>query len=181
MVLRLDDFAGWRINWSDKAQNLADLVRELNLGLDSVVFIDDHPVERARVREALPEVLVPEWPEDKRLYVQALLGLDCFDKPALTDEDRQRTQMYVQERKRTEARSSVGSMDEWLASLNMVVTVYPLDQGNLARVAQLLNKTNQMNLSTRRLSEPELLAWASGETSSLLGLAHGRSLSVIPD
>ena len=87
MVLREEDFVGHRINWQDKARNIADLAAELNLGLQSVVFIDDNPVERARVREALPEVLVPEWPSDKLLYRQAFLALDCFDSPSVTEED----------------------------------------------------------------------------------------------
>ncbi len=91
MVIRPEDLAGWRINWADKAQNLVEPAGELKLGLESVVFIDDNPMERARVREALPEVLVPEWPEDKSQYVSALLNLTCFDTPAVTKEDLART------------------------------------------------------------------------------------------
>lgn len=163
MVLRLEDFAGWRINWQDKAQNLVDLVEELNLGLQSVVFIDDSPAERGRVREALPEVLVPEWPEDKMLYRQTLVSLDYFDTAAVSDEDRQRTGMYVSERQRRDLRSSVASVEQWLASLELNVTVEPLNVANLQRVTQLLNKTNQMNLSTRRLTETELAAWADAD------------------
>jgi FkbH-like protein len=159
MVLKLDDFAGWRINWSDKAKNLAELVRELGLGLDSVVFFDDNPVERARIRESFPEVLVPELPDDKRLYIQTLLGLDCFNKPRVTDEDRNRVKMYADERKRNDVRNSVSSIDDWLVSLKMVVTASPLNDENIMRVTQLLNKTNQMNLSTRRLTESELSEW----------------------
>lgn len=163
MVLRADDFAGWRINWTDKAQNLADLTRDLNLTLASVVFIDDNPAERARVREAFPEVLVPEWPSDPRLYPQALLSLDCFNQPSLTDEDQRRAEMYVGERKRSEQRQSAATMDDWIASLRMEVTVCPLDRGNLTRIAQLVNKTNQMNLRTRRLTETELWDWTTEE------------------
>ncbi|HET9372554.1 MAG TPA: HAD-IIIC family phosphatase, partial [Vicinamibacterales bacterium] len=88
MVLRRDDFVGWRINWQDKAANIAELAAEINLGLDSVVFIDDNPAERARVRGALPDVLVPEWPADKLLYEQALASLTCFDTLTVSDEDR---------------------------------------------------------------------------------------------
>jgi HAD superfamily phosphatase (TIGR01681 family) len=95
MILRKEDFAGWRINWKDKAQNIVELLAELNLGLDSAIFIDDNPAERARVRDTLPDVFVPEWPADKRLYPQALRSLDCFDKPRISDEDRQRLQMYA--------------------------------------------------------------------------------------
>lgn len=160
MVLRRDDFSGWRIDWGDKARNIADLVAELNLGLQSVVFIDDNPAERARVREALPEVLVPDWPEDKLLYRRALSELACFDVPSISQEDLERTGMYVAERKRAEAQRQVGSVDEWLAGLEIKVAASELGEQDLARAAQLFNKTNQMNLSTRRLTEGELVAWA---------------------
>ena len=109
MVLREDDFVAWRINWQDKAKNIAEIARELNLGLQSVVFIDDNPVERARVREALPEVLVPEWPEDKLLYASTLRSLGCFDAPALSREDAERTELYAAERKRETLRVQVQS------------------------------------------------------------------------
>jgi FkbH-like protein len=159
MILRTNDFAAWRINWKDKAENIIDLVGELNLGLDAAVFVDDSPVERARVRDMLPEVLVPEWPADKRLYPQALCSLDCFDQPRFSKEDRQRTQMYVSARQRNQSRQHAGSLDDWLKSLDLLVVCEPVDEANLARVTQLLNKTNQMNLSTRRLSEVEFQAW----------------------
>ncbi|HPG40408.1 MAG TPA: HAD-IIIC family phosphatase [bacterium] len=161
MVLKTDNFAGWRINWQDKAQNIVDLVRDLNLGLQSVVFIDDNPVERARVREALPEALVPEWPADPMLYKSALLSLNCFDTLATSSEDLGRTEMYVSERKRKTLLEKMESLDDWLHTLEMQVTIQPLTEVDLARTAQLLNKTNQMNLSTRRLTEPELAAWVA--------------------
>lgn len=163
MVLDLDDFAGWRIDWEDKARNVAALTDSLELGLQSVVFIDDSAVERARVSEALPEVLVPDWPTDPLLYPSALEGLDCFDTPVVSEEDRKRTEMYVVERKRRDERRSVGSLDEWLESLEMTVSAEPLGRENLVRAAQLLNKTNQMNLSTRRMSETGLMEWAECE------------------
>lgn len=160
MVLKRGDFAGWRINWKDKAQNIVDLINELNLGLQAVVFIDDNPVERARVRESLPEVFVPEWPADKLFYKKALQSLTCFDAAAISKEDLERSKMYAIERERVSARAKVGSLDDWLNSLNMCVIVEELNEKNLPRAAQLLNKTNQMNLSTRRMSESELSAWA---------------------
>jgi len=159
MVLRSTDFAGWRINWDDKAQNIVDLVTELNLGLQSVVFIDDNPVERARVREALPEVLVPEWPEDKMLYKKALLSLSCFDTPFVSKEDAQRSQMYATEQKRKTQQKKIRSAEEWLKTLEVTVKVEGLNDANRQRTGQLLNKTNQMNLTTRRMTEAELLDW----------------------
>jgi FkbH-like protein len=160
MILKLEDFAGWRINWQDKAHNVNELVAELNLGLHSVVFIDDNPVERARVRESLPEVLVPEWPQDKTLYRKALLELSCFDTPSLTAEDRDRARMYSGERDRISLRGKVDSLEDWLHTLEINVGIEKLNEENLARAAQLLNKTSQMNLSTRRMTEAELAKWA---------------------
>jgi len=162
MVLRPDDFAAWRIDWGDKAANVAAIARELNLGLDAVVFIDDSPAERARVREALPEVLVPEWPEQKLLRVAALQSLRCFDSIAVSREDRARGDLYTAERRRTEARTTVTSVEDWQRSLDLHVTVTPLRRPDLKRIVQLLNKTNQMNLRTRRTTETELAAWADG-------------------
>jgi FkbH-like protein len=163
MVLRRGDFAGWRINWQDKAQNLIDLAAEINLGLDAVVFIDDNAAERARVREALPQVLVPEWPADRLLYEKALAELTCFDAAALSAEDRSRSRTYASERERDALKKSAQSPEEYLASLGLQVTVDRLHPANLPRAAQLLNKTNQMNLTTRRLTETQLQAWAEAE------------------
>jgi FkbH-like protein len=161
MGLKSSDFAAWRINWKDKAANLVELARELNLGLDSLVFIDDNPGERARVRETLPDVLVPDWPADPLRFASTLRGLTCFDAPALSAEDVARSRMYGEERERREARLAVGSIEEWLRTLEVKITVQPLDRANLQRAAQLLNKTNQMNLTTRRLTESELWSWAN--------------------
>lgn len=167
MVLRAEDFAGWRINWNDKATNIAALAEELNLGLQSVVFLDDNPVERDRVRQALPEVFVPEWPKDKMLYSQALLQLRCFDSPHITQEDANRAQIYAADRQRRDLSRGVDSVDDFLRSLEIRIHVSLLDRGNLSRAAQLFNKTNQMNLSTRRLTAEELWDWANTEGHSM--------------
>lgn len=163
MILKRNDFAGWRINWNDKAANVADLLNEINLGAASAVFIDDNPVERERVRGSLHEVLVPEWPTDPALYTQAIWNLGCFDVPALTEEDRSRTAMYVAERSRKEVKAQVESVEDWLSKLGTEVIVEPLNDKNLPRVAQLYNKTNQLNLTTRRMSPAEIADWAKSE------------------
>jgi len=163
MVLRRADFAGWRINWNDKATNLAGLAAELNLGLDSVVFIDNDPAERARVREALPEVSVPDWPADKLLYARTLLEMRLFDNPVITGEDAARTEMYLAGRERSALQHSLQSLEDWLRSLGLTVKPQNLDKSNLVRADQLLNKTNQMNLATRRMGETDLLAWSQQE------------------
>ena len=160
MVLRAEDFSARRINWEDKAQNVVDIAGELGLGLDSVVFIDDSPAERARVREALPEVYVPEWPEDNLLYTSALAGLRCFDVPHIGGEDRRRVALYAAERERKQVRARFASTDEWLETLGTRVRFSTLDAGNLPRAVELLNKTNQFNLRTRRLNQAELRSWA---------------------
>lgn len=159
MQLRRDAFAGWRINWADKAANIEALAQELNLGLASIVFIDDNPAERDRVKEALPDVLVPDWPLDPTQYVTALRALDCFDSVAISQEDRARTAMYVAERERRDVRTQTTSSDDWLTRLDTRLLVAPVSAANLTRVTQLFNKTNQLNLSTRRLSEAEILDW----------------------
>jgi FkbH-like protein len=161
MVLRQGDFVGWRINWSDKAENITELAAELNLGLQSVVFIDDNPVERDRIRQALPEVLVPEWPQDVLLYPSFLAAMQCFDTPSLSTEDRQRRSFYTAEHNRRRERASMQSIDDWLKTLETVVTIESLTAENLPRAAQLLNKTNQMNLTTRRMSDAELIQWSA--------------------
>jgi FkbH-like protein len=114
MTLRREDFVAWRINWNGKAANLEELVRNVNLGLDSAVFIDDNPSERARVCETLPQVLVPDWPEDKTQYVAALRALNCFNAMSVTEEDRSRTSSYVAERQRQGGLDAAGSLDDWL-------------------------------------------------------------------
>lgn len=164
MVIRRNDLAGWRINWDDKAANIVALTSELNLGLDAVVFVDDNPAERGRVREALPQVLVPEWPASPLAYADALLQLDCFDQVAITDEDRQRTAMYAAERQRREESHAFSTPDEWLRTLGVRVQIAPVGPQSIQRVTQLLNKTNQMNLATRRLTEAELHTWLAGGT-----------------
>ena len=161
MRLRRDDFAAWRINWRDKAANISELVQELNLSLDAAVYIDDSPAERARVRQALPDVFVPEWPQDKMQYAAALEALTLFDSPALTAEDAARTEMYAGERKRRDARREIPDIGDWLASLNIEISVEPLGEANLKRATQLLNKTNQFNLSTRRMKEGAFQDWAA--------------------
>jgi len=167
MMLRPGDFAAWRINWKDKAANIIEIATELRLGLQSVVFLDDNPFERARVREALPEVLVPDWPNDKTLGASTLLQMDCFDTAQLTGEDQSRAGMYAAEQKRERQKTEMPTVEHWLRSLQTKVTVEELNASNRARVAQLFNKTNQMNLTTRRMSESELVQWADRENRKL--------------
>jgi FkbH-like protein len=166
MVLKRSDFATWRINWNDKAQNIVDILSEINLGDYSAVFIDDNPVERDRVRSALPNLAVPEWPEDPSMFTRYLANLRYFDSASLSKEDRLRTQSYNANRERV--RLKVDSMTNWLEQLGTTVTVSALDEFNLQRASQLFNKTNQLNLSTRRLSAKDLLDWSKSDNRSIV-------------
>ncbi|MEE3235492.1 MAG: HAD-IIIC family phosphatase [Candidatus Latescibacterota bacterium] len=163
MILRRNDFVGWRIDWNDKAENITSLASELNIGLSNIVFIDDQSAERSRVREALPEVVVPEWPDDPAIYVKALGELVVFDSFSVSDEDRQRKSLYAGENQRQASKLSSQSISEWLSKLQLTVSCESLTEDNISRAVQLLNKTNQVNLRTRRLSKEEFLCWSEQE------------------
>jgi FkbH-like protein len=156
MILRRGDFAAERVNWRPKSENLREIAEELNIGVDSLVLFDDNPVERAEVRSRLPEVRVVDVPSDPALYVLALGDVVEFDMPTVTPEDRSRTESYRAERERRQSETSATSLEEFLASLDMSAEIGPLNPGTLQRVAQLVAKTNQYNLTTRRHSEAEL-------------------------
>lgn len=156
MVLREEGFAAMRINWRPKPENMSSIAEELNIGVDSLVFVDDNPHERELMRSALPEVLTVELPEDPSLYRWALEMLPELHKLVVTDEDRGRAVQYVAKRQREQARSSTPSLDDYLHSLDIVVTIAEADESTLARVHQLFQRTNQFNLTTRRYQEGEL-------------------------
>lgn len=160
MVLKPSHFAAQRINWLPKAQNIREIAQELNIGLDSLVFLDDNPVERAKVRAELPQVLTPELPTDPAYYRQALLDLDVFETLVVTEEDRHRNRLYADQKARRDFESQLttasGSLEDYLTLLDMVVEIEPVNPGSLPRVAQLTNKTNQFNLTTRRYSEARI-------------------------
>lgn len=167
MILRKSDFVAWRINWKDKAENLLALAEELNLGLDSFVFLDDSPQERDQVRNLLDQVYVPDLPASPSEFAPFLSSLDCFETPSLGKEDFKRTEMYRAERDRKDAFDVSGDVENWLRSLEIKVSVAPLRRESLPRAAQLLNKTNQFNLTLRRLDEQSLWAWFEDSANSL--------------
>jgi FkbH-like protein len=160
MVLRKSDFVAWRINWQDKAANIVELAQDLNLGLDSFLFLDDSPQERDRIRKALPEVDVPDLPVSPSEYGPFLTALCCFETPALEKEDFERTQMYQAERDRSQTFSVGSDFESWLRSLQIEVRAASLCRESLPRATQLLNKTNQFNLSLRRMDEKSFWEWA---------------------
>ena len=156
MLLRSRCFAAWRINWRDKASNLRELSEELGCGLDSFVFLDDSPHERELVRHQLPMVEVPELPGDLALRPDFIAALPWFDTLQVTDEDRRRGDLYRAESERNRLRSRATSLSEFLAGLKVRVTVRRAEELLLPRVAQLTQRTNQLNLTARRYSLSDL-------------------------
>ncbi|AOW99687.1 hypothetical protein BJP34_09655 [Moorena producens PAL-8-15-08-1] len=156
MILRRGDIAGHRINWQKKSANLRELAKELNLGLDSFVFMDDSPVERLEVETNTPEVTVVPMPKDPAHYAETLSKLWCFDSASLTAEDTIRTQLMVQEQQRRDLQQSVSNLENYLESLELVAEIRLAEERDLPRVAQLTQKTNQFNLSLIRRSLPEI-------------------------
>jgi FkbH-like protein len=168
MVIRLSDIACFVANWRDKAENLRDIANRLSLGIDSLVFVDDNPAERALVRRLLPQVAVPDMPEDPAGYIQALACQRYFETTSFTQEDARRNEYYVQSAKREAMASRVEDLEVFLASLEMRARVEPVGRLNIDRVTQLVNKTNQFNLTTRRYTHSEVQAIATDPAMTTL-------------
>lgn len=158
MVLRKDAFATWRINWEDKATNLRELADELNIGLDSFVFIDDSPAERELIKQALPMVEVPDFPTQP-------YGLPAFFKElvekyfrvySVTGEDKEKTEQYKANAQRAQAQRSFVDHDAFLKSLDIQITLEAANEFNVPRIAQMTQKTNQFNLTTRRYTDADI-------------------------
>jgi FkbH-like protein len=156
MLLKLDHFAVFQANWNDKAANIQAIAEELSLGLDSMVFLDDNPVERGLVRRLLPQVAVPELPEEPAYYARTLAAAGYFDAVSFASEDLNRASFYQNNAKRASLQKQVGGVEAYLASLDMTITFQPFDAIGRARIVQLINKSNQYNLTTRRYTEPEV-------------------------
>ncbi len=163
MYLSLDDIAVFVANWDDKAANLQAISKRLNLGLDSLVFLDDNPAERTRIREALPMVAVPELPDDPAGYVRCLANHGYFEAVQVTGEDRQRAAQYAANARRTEFEETAESMDDYLRGLDMQMTVGPVTGVHLDRVTQLIGKTNQFNTTTRRYTRDEIVSFSESD------------------
>ncbi len=156
MVLAREDFSCFVANWHDKASHIRQIAGKLNIGLDAMVFVDDNPFERNIVRRELPMVSVPELPDDPALYARCLADAGYFEGLALSAEDLERTQLYRSDLKREEAKSATTDLDAYLKSLCMTLHWKPFDKIGLTRIVQLINKTNQFNLTTQRYTEGEV-------------------------
>ena len=168
MLLREDHIAVFQANWNDKATNIKAIAEALSLGLDAMTFLDDNPVERGLIRQLLPQVAVPELPDDPALYVRTLLAGGYFEAVTFSAEDRQRADFYQDNARRIALQQQAGDVEGYLASLAMTLTIQPFEATGRARIAQLISKSNQFNLTTRRYSEaevaeiecdPDCLAW----------------------
>ena len=156
MVLQPGHFAAMRINWNEKARSLREIAEELNIGLDAIAFLDDNPVERQQIREQAPEAIVVHLPEDPMGYAQAVRDCPWFERLALSEEDRQRGEYYAAQRERGALQRSVTSKEDFYRGLEQVAEIAPVNAQTLARVAQLTQKTNQFNLTTRRYTEQQI-------------------------
>jgi FkbH-like protein len=160
MILREEDFAAIQINWNDKASNLEAIAEQLSLGLDSFVFFDDNPMERAQVRSTLPQVCVPELPANPTEYARILMTSGFFEGISFTDEDRIRAEQYTANARRQTLFAKSRDMQGFLRSLEMTAVFTMNGSSGWQRFAQLINKSNQFNLTTRRYTEGEILAMA---------------------
>jgi FkbH-like protein len=158
MVLKRVNISCFVANWSDKASNIRQIAQELNIGIDSLVFVDDNPFERNLVRQELPMVAVPEVGEDPTSFIAAIADAGYFEGLSVTDEDRDRTTQYQGNKAREALKASVTDLESYLRGLEMQLVWKTFDRIGLPRVVQLINKSNQFNLTTRRYTEEDVLA-----------------------
>ncbi len=170
MALKRSDIAAFVANWDDKASNLRRIAEQLNIGLDSLVFVDDNPAERDIVRRELPQVAVPELPDDVADYPARVAAAGYFEAIAFTADDSARVQTYRANGERHAAMGQATDMAGYLKGLEMVMQARPIGAAELARATQLINKTNQFNLSTRRYSEVQVQQMADTPGAVALSL-----------
>ncbi len=161
MILHLDDISVFVANWDDKATNIMNIRKTLNIGMDSIVFLDDNPFERNLVRSMIPLITVPELPEDPSDYLSYLKSLNLFETASFSEGDKDRTQQYQSEMKRQSLEKSFESYDDYLISLEMIATVNPFDEFQTPRIAQLTQRSNQFNLRTVRCTEKDITDYAN--------------------
>jgi FkbH-like protein len=160
MVLHLDDISVFVANWDNKVDNIRYIQSVLNIGFDSIVFLDDNPFERNIVRENIPNITVPELPEDPSEYLEYLYSLNLFETISFSKEDLERTKLYQIEAQRIKAQHKFINEDEFLKNLDMVSIVEPFNKFNAPRVAQLTQRSNQFNLRTVRYTDADILLLA---------------------
>jgi FkbH-like protein len=163
MELRLEDIAVFVANWENKADNIRYIQSVLNIGYDSMVFLDDNPAERKIVKDNLPDVIVPDLPEDPAYYLPYLKDLNLFETTAVSENDKDRTKQYQEEAKRVELSSKITNINEYLQSLEMEADIAPFKKEDYSRIAQLTQRSNQFNLRTIRYSDADIERIANDE------------------
>jgi FkbH-like protein len=171
MVLREEHFATMKINWNDKISNMKEIAQELNIGLDSIVYFDDDPINRELMSKAIPQIKTIDLPDDPSLYASTLMQINDFNTLVMTNEDRNRGEMYREEHKRTELKRSSSNLEDFLKQLEIRVTIKKANNFTIPRIAQLTLKTNQFNLTTRRYQEEDVETLAQDHTK-LIGCAQ---------
>ena len=169
MLLRREHFAAICANWGAKPDSLRKIAQRLNIGLDSLVFLDDNPVERAAVRAELPMVHVVDLPAEPLGYLAALGEVAVLDQARLSAEDRTRAEMYQSETLRQQVAEQAGNVEDFLRDLDMLAQVGQANPNTLERIHQLIQKTNQFNLTTRRHNLEDLHGWPNRPTLRLPG------------
>ncbi len=156
MLLKEEHIAVFQANWNDKPTNIKAIADELSLGLESLVFVDDNPFERELVRKTLPQVAVPEMPLDPALYTQTLSAAGYFESIGFSKEDSSRASYYEGNARRASLQKQVSDVESYLVSLEMEIWFRPFDATGRERITQLINKSNQFNLTTRRYTEAQV-------------------------
>ena len=163
MILRKEDFSSIMINWNNKVSNMYEIAQELNIGLDSIVFFDDDPVNRELMRTSLPDILTVELPKDSSEYVNTLHELPEFSMFEITDEDNKRSEMYAQQQTRKEFEISTPNLEDLLRNLSLELIIKKSNNFTNPRISQLILKTNQFNLTTKRYTAEEILNFTNDE------------------
>jgi FkbH-like protein len=163
MILKEDNFACVKINWDDKVSNLQKIAEELNIGLDSMIFFDDDPINQEYVRESLHEVLVVDLPKDSSQYPQIITEMKEFDVLKITEEDTKRSDMYLGQKNRKAFENKIGNFNEFLKHMNIEVHIKKANSFLIPRISQLTLKTNQFNLTTRRYQEEEVSKFSTSD------------------
>ncbi|MBO7522167.1 MAG: HAD-IIIC family phosphatase, partial [Opitutales bacterium] len=173
MRLGLSDFSAFAANWKPKSQNIVEIAKALNIGLDSIVFLDDSAAERAEVRQSLPQVCVPELPDDPALYLDFLSAQNLFEAAGISEADALRSKFYADESARKQIERGFKSHDAFLKSLKMSAHAEEFSELNAPRVAQLLQRTNQFNMRSKRYSQGEILSLASDKNFRAFAFSLG--------
>ena len=157
MLIKEDHIACFKANWDNKVSNIRSIANELNIGLDSIVFMDDNPMERGLVRKLLPQVAVPELSKDPSYFSRDLLAAGYFEAVHFSNEDRTRVEDYKSNAKRIALRNTMVDLDSYLNSLDMRAEIQHFNEKNVKRIVQLVSKSNQFNLTTYRYNENQIL------------------------